>query len=102
MEGADPTGAARLRDRVDNHLDRLAGAIGLSAIVSVIADNAEDDDEDSLAQSVGDAAASEAARTGGRIVDRELSVRPTIRIRAGGGVRVLVTRDIQVRPHRSN
>jgi type IV secretory pathway VirB10-like protein len=45
MEGADPTGAAGLRDRVDNHLDRLAGAIGLSAIISVIADNAEDDDE---------------------------------------------------------
>jgi type IV secretion system protein VirB10 len=99
MEGSDPTGAAGLRDRVDNHLDRLAGAIGLSAIISVIADNAEDDDEDSLAQSVGDAAASEAARTGGRIVDRELSVRPTLRIRAGGSVRLLVTRDIQLRPY---
>ena len=99
MEGADPTGAAGLRDRTDNHLDRLAGAIGLSAIVSVIADNAEDDDENSFAQSVGDAAAAEAARTGGRIVDRELSVRPTLRIRAGGSVRLLVTRDIQLRPY---
>jgi len=102
MEGTDPTGAAGLRDRVDNHLDRLAGAIGLSAIISVIADNAEDDDQNSLAQSVGDAAASEAARTGGRIVDRELSVRPTIRIRAGGSVRLLVTRDIELRPYRED
>ena len=102
MEGTDPTGAAGLRDRTDNHLDRLAGAIGLSAIISVIADNAEDDDENSFAQSVGDAAASEAARTGGRIVDRELSVRPTIRIRAGGAVRLLVTRDIELRPYRED
>lgn len=102
MEGSDPTGAAGLRDRVDNHLDRLAGAIGLSAIISVIADNAEDDDENSFAQSVGDAAASEAARTGGRIVDRELGVRPTIRVRAGGSVRLLVTRDIQLRPYRED
>lgn len=102
MEGADPTGAAGLRDRTDNHLDRLAGAIGLSAIISVIADNAEDDDENSFAQSVGDAAASEAARTGGRIVDRELGVRPTIRIRAGGAVRLLVTRDIELRPYRED
>ncbi|HCK83002.1 MAG TPA: conjugal transfer protein TraI, partial [Hyphomonadaceae bacterium] len=100
MEGTDPSGASGLRDQVDNHLDRLAGAIGLSAIISVIADNAEDDDEQSLSQSVGDAAAAEAARTGGRIVDRELSVRPTLRIRAGGAVRVLVTRDIQLRPYR--
>ena len=78
---------------------RTAGAIGLSAIISVIADNAQDDDQNSLAQSVGDAAAAEAARTGGRIVDRELSVRPTLRIRAGGSVRLLVTRDIQLRPY---
>ncbi len=102
MEGSDPTGAAGLRDRVDNHLGRLAGAIGLSAIISVIADNAEDDDENSFAQSVGDAAASEAARTGGRIVDRELSVRPTLRVRAGGSVRLLVTRDIELRPYRDD
>jgi type IV secretion system protein VirB10 len=100
MEGSDPSGAAGLRDRTDQHLDRLAGAIGLSAIISVIANEAEDDSEGSFGQSVGDAAAQEAARTGGRIVDRELSVRPTLRIRAGGAVRVLVTRDIQLRPYR--
>lgn len=101
MEGSDPAGAAGLRDRVDQHLDRLAGAVGLSAIISVIANEAEgDDDENSLGQSIGDAAAQEAARTGGRIVDRELAVRPTLRVRAGAPVRVLVTRDIELRPYR--
>lgn len=101
MQGADPGGAAGLSDRTDNHLDRLIGAIGLSAIISVVANNAEDDEEEgSLAQSVGDAAAQEAARTGGRIVDRELSVRPTLRVRAGAPVRVLVMRDISLRPYR--
>lgn len=101
MEGADPSGAAGLRDRTDQHLDRLAGAIGLSAIISVIANEAESEDDEGLGQSIGDAAAQEAARTGGRIVDRELGVRPTLRIRAGGAVRVLVTRDIQLRPYRA-
>ncbi len=101
MEGADPSGAAGLRDRTDNHLDRLAGAIGLSAIVSVIANQSENDDEaGSLTQSVGEAAAQQAAQTGGRIVDRELGVRPTLRVRPGAPVRVLVTRDIQLRPYR--
>ena len=79
MEGADPSGAAGLRDRTDYHLDRLIGAIGLSAVISVIADNAQDDDENNLTQSVGDAAAAEAAQTGSRIVERELTVRPTLR-----------------------
>ncbi len=103
MQGSDPAGAAGLSDRTDMHLDRLIAAIGMSAIVSVIANNAEEDDEDgSLAQNVGDAAAQEAARTGGRIIDRELSVRPTLRVRAGAPVRVLVMRDIELRPYRSN
>lgn len=101
MQGSDPAGAAGLSDRTDMHLDRLIAAIGMSAIVSVVANNAEEGNEDgSLAQNVGDAAAQEAARTGGRIIDRELSVRPTLRVRAGAPVRVLVMRDIQLRPYR--
>jgi type IV secretion system protein VirB10 len=100
MEGTDATGAAGLRDRTDNHLGRLAGAIGLSAIISVIADNAENEEDNTFSQSVGDAAATEAAQTGSRIVERDLAVAPTLRIRAGGAVRVLVTRDIALRPYR--
>ncbi len=103
MQGADPGGAAGVSDRTDHHLDRLIGAIGLSAIISVVANNAEDDEEEgSLGQSVGDAAAQQAAQTGGRIIDRELSVRPTLRVRAGAPVRVLVMRDIQLRPYRDD
>lgn len=100
MNATDPGGAAGARDRVDNHLARLGIAIGLSAIISVVANEAEgDDDNNSLSQSVGDAAAQQAAQTGSRIVDRELEVRPTLRVRAGAPVRVLVTRDIQLRPY---
>jgi type IV secretion system protein VirB10 len=102
MNASDPTGAAGLRDRTDHHLDRLGIAIGFSAIISVIANEAEDEDEQvTLSQSVGDAAAQQAAQTGARIVDRELSVRPTLRVRAGAPVRVLVTRDVELRPYRA-
>jgi type IV secretory pathway VirB10-like protein len=94
-----PAAPPASRDRTDNHLGRLGLAIGLSAIISVVANEAEDDDENSnsLSQSVGDAAAQQAAQTGARIVDRELEVRPTLRVRAGAPVRVLVTRDIVFR-----
>jgi type IV secretory pathway VirB10-like protein len=102
MQGSDPAGASGLSDRTDMHLDRLIGAIGMSAIVSVIANNAADEDADALlSQNIGDAAAQEAARTGGRLIDRELSVRPTLRVRAGAPVRVLVMRDIRLRPYRA-
>ena len=100
MNATDPGGASGLTDRTDNHLGRLGIAIGLSAIISVVANEAEGDDQQSLTPSIGDAAAQEAARTGGRIVDRELEVRATLRVRAGAPVRVLVTRDIVLRPYR--
>lgn len=100
MNGADPTGAAGVADAVDNHLWRLGGAVGLSAIISVIADNSERDDRSSsLTQGVGDAAAQQAAQTGSQIVGRELAVKPTLRVRAGANVRVLVMRDIELRPY---
>ena len=50
-------------------------------------------------RSLGDAAAQEAARTGGRIVDRELTIRPTLRVRPGAPVRVLVANDLTLSPY---
>lgn len=100
MEASDPTGASGLADRADNHLDRLAAAVALSSVISVAANEVEDNESNGIVPSLGDAAAQQAAQTGSRIVDRELTVRPTLRVRAGAPVRVLVMRDIQLRPHR--
>lgn len=100
MDATDAGGSAGLSDRTDNHWDRLAGAVLMSSIISVAANETEDTGKDSsFSQSLGDAAAQEAARTGARIVDRELSVRPTLKVRAGAPVRVLVSKDIQLRPY---
>lgn len=100
MDASDPSGASGLTDRTDNHLDRLAAAIALSSIITVAANEAEDSESSGFSQSLGDAAAQQAAQSGARIVDRELAVRPTLRVRAGAPVRVLVTRDIVLRRYR--
>lgn len=100
MDASDPSGASGLTDRTDNHIDRLAAAIALSSIITVAANEVEDNESNGILPSLGDAAAQQAAQTGSRIVDRELTVRPTLRVRVGAPVRVLVTRDIQLRPYR--
>ncbi len=107
MNASDPTGAAGLQDTTDNHLGRLIGAVGLSTLFSVIGNESEDTSSTStpnnrqpLSQTLGDAAAQQAAQTGSQIVQRELTVHPTLRVRPGASVRVLVTRDIQLRPYR--
>jgi type IV secretion system protein TrbI len=100
MAATDPSGAAGISDKTDNHLGRLGGAIALSAVLSIVANEAESDDDQGFTRSLGDAAAQEAARTGGRIVDRELTIRPTLRVRPGAPVRVLVTMDMTLRPYK--
>lgn len=100
MPGTDSAGTAGLNGQVDAHLGRIAFASILSGVLSVAANEAESDDEDRVSASVGDAAAQEAARVGGRLVDRELDVRPTLRVRAGARVRVLVSQDIILGPYR--
>lgn len=99
MAATDGAGAAGLKARVDNHLGRLGGAIAISAVLSILANEAEDTSDGRFTRSLGDAAAQEAARTGGRIVGRELNLRPTLRVPAGAPVRVLVTEDILLEPY---
>lgn len=100
MEATDAAGASGLGAHVDNHLGRVAVASLLSGVLSVAANEAQDGESGGLSQSVGDASAQEVARVGARIVDRELDVRPTLRAPAGALVRILVSRDINLRPYR--
>ncbi len=100
MEATDAGGASGLSARVDNHLGRVAFASLLSGALSVSANEAQDGESSGLSPSVGDASAQEAARVGARIVDRELDVRPTLRVPAGASVRLLVGRDIELRRYR--
>ena len=99
MPGADAAGSAGLTGDVDAHIGRIVLASLISAVLGVAANESENEDDARLSQSIGDAAAQQAAQTGSRIVDRELNVRPTLRIRAGARVRVLVSQDILLRPY---
>lgn len=100
MQATDAQGAAGISDTVDHHLDRLGIAVVLSSLMSVMANESEDESNDvGLRASVADAAAQQAAQTGARIVERDLAVRPTLRVRAGASVRVLVTRDLVLAPY---
>jgi len=98
MAATDAAGSAGLGAKVDNHLGRVGGAVAVSAVLSILANEAEDKDDRGFSRSLGDAAAQEAARTGSRIVERELNLRPTLRVPAGAPVRVLVTDDILLKP----
>lgn len=99
--GVDATGAVGVRGVVDRRLGSLAIATLFAGAVTTLGQAARDRDDTSggLLGDVGDAAAIEAAQIGGKLVDRELEVRPSITLRPGSRVRVFLTRDLVLEPY---
>ncbi|MGM0741290.1 MAG: TrbI/VirB10 family protein [Pseudomonadota bacterium] len=95
--GADTAGYAGLEDRVDNHWASVLRAAGLSTLLAVGAELATDE-EDRLARALRDGALDTVNEAGQRIVQRQLEVPPTLTIRPGFPVRVIVTRDLVFAP----
>lgn len=102
--GVDAQGSVGVRGQVDRRLLQMFGAVLASGAVTTLGQIARDEDRSgsgSLLGDVGDAAAIEGSRIGGRLVDRELEVRPSIRLRAGAPVNVLITRDLILERYQS-
>lgn len=93
--GADGTGAAGLRDRVDYHWGRIFLAAGLATILNLGLEG-EADSEDDVANAIRDAAQNTIGRTGSEIVRQQIAVPPTLTIRPG--FPVMVTRDLILEP----
>jgi type IV secretion system protein VirB10 len=91
--GADASGFAGLEDGVDYHWAELLQAAGLSTLLAVGAELATDE-EDRLIRALRDGAQDTINQAGQAIVQRQLQVAPTLTIRPGFPVRVIVTRDL--------
>jgi len=98
LPGSDAQGFAGLKDGIDRHLDRLAVAAGLSTLLSIGAQAGSAGDSD-IAQAIRDGITDTAGRTGSDIVQRQLAVPPTITIRPGFPLRVLVGQDLILEPY---
>ncbi|MFM9857369.1 TrbI/VirB10 family protein [Pseudoxanthobacter sp. M-2] len=96
--GADAEGYAGLQDGVDYHWWDLAKAAGLSTLLSIGAELATNDD-DRLIQAIRNGGQDTINDAGQQIVRRQLNVAPTLTIRPGFPVRVIVTRDLVLEPY---
>jgi type IV secretory pathway VirB10-like protein len=103
MTGADLTGASGLHDRTDDHFWQLAKGIVLSTIFSVGAASAQDAGTRSsgglVVNSAGSGISNEAQQVGQRITERDLNRQPTITVRAGWPLRVIVNKDMILAPY---
>ena len=92
--GADPEGYAGLEDQVDNHWGALFKAALLSTILSVGSEVGTSNNENSLVDAIRRGSSDSFSQTGRQVVGRSLQVQPTITVRPGFPVRVIVTRDL--------
>ncbi len=97
--GADSQGFAGLQDGVDYHWWDLAKAAGLSTLLNVGAELAVDD-QDRLLRAIRNGGQDTINDAGQQIMRRQLNVAPTLTIRPGFPVRVIVTRDLVLEPYR--
>lgn len=95
--GTDQAGFAGLEDGVDNHWDRLFLAAGLATILNIGLETGEDNG-DGIAEAIRDGTQNTIGRAGESIVQRQLNIPPTLTIRPGFPVRVMVTRDLILEP----
>jgi len=99
--GTDTQGYAGLEDQVDEHWGKLFEAATLSTILSVGTEAGTSNSENNLAQAVRQGASQSFNQVGQQVVGRSLNVQPTITIRPGFPVRVLVTHDLVLEPYKA-
>ena len=98
--GTDPAGYAGLEDQVDNHWGALFKAALLSTILSVGSEaGTSSNSENSLVDAIRRGSSDSFSQTGRQVVGRSLQVQPTITVRPGFPVRVIVTRDLLMEPY---
>lgn len=99
MPATDPAGYAGLADRVDFHTWTLLKGVGIATLLGVGSELTISGESD-LVQAIRESAQTNTARAGDRITQRNLDIAPTITIRPGAPVRLLVTRDLIIAPPR--
>lgn len=95
--GADASGYAGLSDRTDHHWNRVFVAAGLATVLGIGAELGSDGDGD-IERAIRRGTSDTVNEAGQRVVDRNLGIQPTIRVRPGWPVSVIVTRDMILEP----
>ena len=98
LPGVDRMGQSGLRDRVDWHRESLFGAAILSSVLSVASELGSDED-DRITEALRDGGQSTINQTGQKAVTQALSRKPTIRVRPGWRLGVIVNRDLVLSPY---
>jgi type IV secretion system protein VirB10 len=93
--GADASGHAGLEDKVDRHWGGIARAALISTLLGLGTELATGNDE-AIVRALRRGSQDSVNQAGQQVVQRELAIPPTLTIRPGHPLRVMVTRDLVI------
>ena len=102
VPATDAQGYAGLSDGVDRHSWQLLKGVVLSTLLGLGTELGSGSSESDLVRAVRESAQQNASRAGDQFVSRSLDVQPTLRVRPGWPVRVVVHKEIVLRPWGKN
>ena len=97
LPGADASGKAGLSDRTDYHWGRMLKAAFVSTLLGAGSEIVTNDQSD-FARALRFGTQDTVSQTGRQLVERELKNPPTLTIRPGYALRIIVTRDLVFEP----
>lgn len=103
LAATDPAGYAGLEDDMDWHWDRVLAGAALTTLLGVGAELAAPEnriDGDRVIIAGRDSAQDSVNQIGQEMTRRNMNIQPTLTIRPGMPVQVIVSRDITLRPYR--
>lgn len=99
LPASDTAGYAGLEDTVDHHTWPLLKGIALATFLGVGTELALPNERD-FVRAIRESTQQNVAQAGQRVTEKHLNIQPTITIRPGWPLRVIVQRDIVLRPYR--
>ena len=100
LPATDTAGYSGLADEVDYHTWRLLEGVGLSTLLGTGSQITFGNSQSNLVQAIRESTQDSVNQAGQRITERNLNIQPTITVRPGWPVRVVVHKDLVLRPYR--
>jgi type IV secretion system protein VirB10 len=100
LPATDAAGYAGLEDEVDFHTWRIINGVALATLLGVGTELSLGDGQSDLVRALQQSAQQSTNEAGQRLVEKNLNIQPTITVRPGWPLRVIVEKDLVLRPYR--
>ena len=100
LPATDTGGYAGLSDKVNLHTWKLIKGIALSSLLGIGTELTFGSNESDLVKAIRESTQQSTNRAGQKLVDRSLDIQPTITVRLGWPLRIIVNKDIIMTPYK--